>query len=310
MAPVSFSMNWGGAIKEFKGYLKLEKSLSAHSVEAYIRDVQKLSQFLEGNHPGITPEKVNRTHLEGFLILLNELGMQAASQARIISGIRAFYKFLLMEDLIDHDPSQLIDLPKQHRKLPDTLSYEEVMSIIQAIDLSKPEGQRNKAMLETLYSCGLRVSELIGLHISDMYLADGFIRVLGKGNKERLVPIGDSAINFITIYRNTVRVHITPQKGFEDTLFLNNRGRMLTRVYMFMLIKQLAQLAGVHKNISPHTFRHSFATHLIEGGADLRAVQEMLGHASITTTEIYTHIDREFLRATLNEFHPRFNKRG
>lgn len=303
-------MNWTGAKKEFKGYLKLEKSLSGHSVEAYIRDVQKLSQFLEGNYPGISPEQVNREHLEGFLILLNELGMQAASQARIISGIRAFYKFLLMEDLIDHDPSQLIDLPKQHRKLPDTLSYEEVMAIIQAIDLSKSEGQRNKAMLETLYSCGLRVSELIGLHISDMFLNDGFIRVFGKGNKERLVPIGDSAINFITIYRNTVRVHISPQKGFEDTLFLNNRGRMLSRVYVFMLIKQLAQLAGIQKSISPHTFRHSFATHLIEGGADLRAVQEMLGHASITTTEIYTHIDREFLRATLNEFHPRFNKRG
>lgn len=300
-------MNWAGAIREFKGYLQLEKSLSAHSVEAYMRDVQKLAQYLEGNHPGTTPEQVDRHHLEGFLVFLYDIGMHAASQARIISGIRAFYKFLLMEDLIDNDPSQLIDLPRQQRKLPDTLSYEEVMAIIGAIDLSKPEGQRNKAMLETLYSCGLRVSELVGLKISDLFLTDGFIRVIGKGNKERLVPIGDSAINFITIYRNTVRVHITPQRGFEDTLFLNNRGRILTRVYIFMLIKQLAQLAGVQKKISPHTFRHSFATHLIEGGADLRAVQEMLGHASITTTEIYTHLDREFLRATLLEFHPRFN---
>lgn len=299
-------MNWLGAIKEFKGYLQLEKSLSSNSVEAYLRDINKLYQFLEGNFPGTTPERVERQHLEGFLIFLHEVGINDASQARIISGIRAFYKFLLMEDLIDHDPSQLIDLPKIRRKLPDTLSYEEVMSIINTLDLSKPEGQRNKAMLETLYSCGLRVSELIGLKISDMFLQDGFIKVRGKGDKERLVPIGDSAINYINIYRQTVRSQLTPQKGFEDTLFLNNRGRVLTRVYMFMLIKQLAEKAGIKKNISPHTFRHSFATHLIEGGADLRAVQEMLGHSSITTTEIYTHIDRDFLRSTLIEYHPRF----
>lgn len=300
-------MNWAGAIREFKGYLQLEKSLSGHSVEAYLRDISKLEQFLEGNYPGTTPERVERQHLEGFLVFLHEIGMNAASQARIISGIRAFYKFLLIEDLIEHDPAQLIDLPKLKRALPDTLSYEEVMSIIGAIDLSKPEGQRNKAMLETLYSCGLRVSELVGLKISDMFLDDGFIRVRGKGDKERLVPIGDSAMRYIHIYRNTVRSQLTPQRGFEDTLFLNNRGRIMTRVYVFMMIKQLAQQAGIRKNISPHTFRHSFATHLIEGGADLRAVQEMLGHASITTTEIYTHLDREFLRSTLVAYHPRFN---
>lgn len=302
-------MNWGGAIKEFKGYLQLEKSLSQNSIEAYLRDIGKLQQFLDMQYPGTGPEKVERQHLEGFLVTLHELGLNATSQARIISGIRAFYKFLLVDDLIENDPSQLIDLPKLRRKLPDTLSYEEVMSIIEAVDMSKPEGQRNKAMLETLYSCGLRVSELVNMRISDMFLNDGFIRVRGKGDKERLVPIGDAAMKYIQIYRETVRSQIMPQKGFEDTLFLNNRGKVLTRVYIFLLIKKLAEQAGIRKVISPHTFRHSFATHLIEGGADLRAVQEMLGHASITTTEIYTHIDREFLRSTLNEFHPRFNKR-
>jgi len=211
-----------------------------------------------------------------------------------------------MEDLIDNDPSQLLDLPKLRRKLPDTLSYDEISSIIAAIDLSTPEGQRNKAIFETLYSCGLRVSELTGLRISDMFMDDGFVKVKGKGNKERLVPIGDSAINYIKIYKELVRSHIAVQKGFEDHLFLNRNGRALSRVYIFMLIKQLAEKAGIKKSISPHTFRHSFATHLIEGGADLRAVQEMLGHESITTTEIYTHIDREFLRATLIQYHPRF----
>ncbi len=302
-------MNWGGAIKEFKGYLQLEKSLSQNSIEAYLRDIGKLQQYLDMQYPGTGPEKVERQHLEGFLVTLHELGLNATSQARIISGIRAFYKFLLVDDLIENDPSQLIDLPKLRRKLPDTLSYEEVMSIIEAVDMSKPEGQRNKAMLETLYSCGLRVSELVNMRISDMFLNDGFIRVRGKGDKERLVPIGDAAMKYIQIYRETVRSQIMPQKGFEDTLFLNNRGKVLTRVYIFLLIKKLAEQAGIRKVISPHTFRHSFATHLIEGGADLRAVQEMLGHASITTTEIYTHIDREFLRSTLNEFHPRFNRR-
>lgn len=244
--------------------------------------------------------------MEGFLIHLHEINMNDRSQARIISGVRAFYKFLLMEDLIDNDPSQLLDLPKLRRKLPDTLSYDEISSIIAAIDHSTPEGQRNKAIFETLYSCGLRVSELTSLKISDMFMDDGFVKVKGKGNKERLVPIGDSAINYIKIYKETVRSQIGIQRGFEDHLFLNRNGKALSRVYIFMLIKQLAEKAGIKKSISPHTFRHSFATHLIEGGADLRAVQEMLGHESITTTEIYTHIDREFLRATLIQFHPRF----
>lgn len=299
-------MNWSASIKEFKNYLQLEKSLSGNSVEAYLRDIGKLDSFLEKNYPNTSPENVNREHMEGFLIHLHEINMNDRSQARIISGVRAFYKFLLMEDLIDNDPSQLLDLPKLRRKLPDTLSYDEISSIIAAIDHSTPEGQRNKAIFETLYSCGLRVSELTSLKISDMFMDDGFVKVKGKGNKERLVPIGDSAINYIKIYKETVRSQIGIQRGFEDHLFLNRNGKALSRVYIFMLIKQLAEKAGIKKSISPHTFRHSFATHLIEGGADLRAVQEMLGHESITTTEIYTHIDREFLRATLIQFHPRF----
>jgi integrase/recombinase XerD len=301
-------VNWAASIKEFKNYLQLEKSLSGNSVEAYLRDIGKLDRFLEKNYPNTNPEQVNREHLEGFLFHLHELKMNDRSQARIISGVRAFYKFLLLEDLIDNDPSQLLDLPKLRRKLPDTLSYGEISSIINAIDLSTPEGQRNKAIFETLYSCGLRVSELTGLKISDMFMDDGFVKVKGKGNKERLVPIGDSAIKYINIYKETVRNHLTVQRGFEDHLFLNKNGKAISRVYIFMLLKALAEKAGIKKSISPHTFRHSFATHLIEGGADLRAVQEMLGHESITTTEIYTHIDREFLRATLIQYHPRFKQ--
>ncbi|MFI5171395.1 MAG: site-specific tyrosine recombinase XerD [Chitinophagales bacterium] len=299
-------MNWQPAIKEFKSYLQLERSLSANSVEAYVRDISKLNQYLELNHDTTFPEQIKRKHLEGFLIYLHRLGMNDKSQSRIISGVRAFYKFLLMEDLIDDDPSQLLDLPKLQRKLPDTLSFDEITKLIDAIDLSTPEGQRNKAIFETLYSCGLRVSELVELKFSEIYFDVGFIKVRGKGDKERLVPIGESALKFITIYKNTVRSHLKIQKGFEDHVFLNRRGKKLTRVYIFMLLKELAEKASIKKSISPHTFRHSFATHLIEGGADLRAVQEMLGHESITTTEIYTHIDREFLRSTLVQFHPRF----
>jgi len=299
-------MDWQYALREFEGYLKLEKSLSAHSVEAYGRDMLKLRQYMESRFPDVTPDQVTREHLEGFLVFLYELGMHASSQARIISGIRAFYRFLLMDDLIDQDPAQLIDLPKRKRKLPDTLSYDEVMAMLESLDMSKHGSARNRAMLETLYSCGLRVSELTGLQISDMFMADGFIKVRGKGNKERLIPIGDSALRFIKIYQEQERTLITPVKGCADILFLNRRGGKLSRVFVFTLMKEVAAAAGIRKNISPHTFRHSFATHLIEGGADLRAVQEMLGHASITTTEIYTHLDREFLRATLVEFHPRF----
>ncbi|MEZ5015054.1 MAG: site-specific tyrosine recombinase XerD [Chitinophagales bacterium] len=299
-------MQWEGAITEFGHYLKLEKSLSPNSVEAYLHDIRKLHHYLDTQHIPVPPEKVQRADLDGFLKFLYELGMSESSQARIISGIRAFYQFLLHDDLVDHDPSRLLELPKRKRKLPDTLSYAEVMAILEAIDLSTPEGQRNRAIYETMYSCGLRVSECTGLRISDMYLDVGFIKVRGKGDKERLVPIGDSAVKYIKLYKDLVRVHIPVQKAFEDHLFLNRRGSALTRVYIFMVLKELAEKAGIRKNISPHTLRHSFATHLIEGGADLRAVQEMLGHASITTTEIYTHIDREFLRSTLMQFHPRF----
>lgn len=299
-------MNWESAIKEFKTYLQLERSLSPNSVEAYLRDINKLVQFLSTQNNITAPELIERKHLEGFLLFLYEMGLNDKSQARIVSGIRAFFKFLLMEDHINNDPSQLLELPKLKRKLPDTLSYEDITAIINAIDLSTPEGQRNKAIYETLYSCGLRVTELVELKVSDIFPDGGYIKVRGKGDKERLVPIGDSALKYIEIYKTTVRNHIPVQKGFEDHVFLNRRGKKLTRVYIFMLLRVLAEKAGIKKSISPHTFRHSFATHLIEGGADLRAVQVMLGHESITTTEIYTHLDREFLRATLIQFHPRF----
>lgn len=299
-------MNWESAIKEFKTYLQLERSLSPNSVEAYLRDINKLVQFLSTQNNTTAPELMERKHLEGFLLFLYEMGLNDKSQARIVSGIRAFFKFLLMEDHINTDPSQLLELPKLKRKLPDTLSYEDITAIINAIDLSTPEGQRNKAIYETLYSCGLRVTELVELKVSDIFFDGGYIKVRGKGDKERLVPIGDSALKYIEIYKTTVRNHLNVQKGFEDHVFLNRRGKKLTRVYIFLLLRVLAEKAGIKKSISPHTFRHSFATHLIEGGADLRAVQVMLGHESITTTEIYTHLDREFLRATLIQFHPRF----
>ncbi len=292
-------MNWANAINEFRVHLKLERSLSDNSISAYMQDIRKLIQFLEVNNRTVSPQSLQRSDLEQFLIFLNNNNINDRSQARVISGIRAFYKFLLTEDLIDHDPSQLLDLPKLRRQLPDTLSLEEINKIIDAIDLSTPEGQRNKAIFETLYSCGLRVSELVELKISELYLHAGFIKVRGKGNKERLVPIGSTAEKYINIYLNTIRSHLKPQKDFEDHVFLNRRGKKLTRVYIFMLLKEIAEKAGIKKSVSPHTFRHSFATHLIEGGADLRAVQEMLGHESITTTEIYTHVDREYLRATL-----------
>jgi integrase/recombinase XerD len=272
-----------------------------------MHDIQKLVHFLKTTNRTVLPQSLQRGDLEQFLIFLNNNNINDRSQARIISGIRAFYKFLITEDMIDNDPSQLLDLPKLRRKLPDTLSLEEINKIIDAIDLSTPQGHRNKAIFETLYSCGLRVSELVELKISETYLEAGFIKVRGKGNKERLVPVGSSAEKYIHIYLNSIRSQINPQKGFEDHVFLNRRGKKLTRVYIFVLLKEIAQKAGIKKTISPHTFRHSFATHLIEGGADLRAVQEMLGHESITTTEIYTHIDREYLRATLIQYHPRFN---
>jgi len=297
---------WEPYKKGFKAYLQLEKSLSDNSVEAYLRDIEKLTQYLQEASSFKAPADVDLKDMQQFVKWIGGLGMTATSQARIISGIKSFYKYCLIEHISKTDPTTLLEAPKLKRALPDVLSFEEIENIIAQADLSKPEGGRNKAILETMYSCGLRVSEVVNLKISQLYLDVGFIRVLGKGDKERLVPIGSSAIKYIGIYRNDIRVHSIPKPGNEDILFLNNRGSKLSRVMIFLIIKELVQKAGIKKTVSPHTFRHSFATHLVEGGADLRAVQEMLGHESITTTEIYTHLDREFLRKTLENFHPAF----
>ncbi len=299
---------WEAYKKGYKAYLRLEKSLSDHSVEAYLHDVTKLTQYLQVTNNEKNPAALTLQDLQAFVKWIGELGMGATTQARIISGIRSFYKYLLTEQLVTIDPSTLLEAPKTRRKLPDTLSFEEIEQLIGAIDLSSPEGTRNKAILETMYSCGLRVSELVGLKISCLYLDIGFIRVIGKGDKERLVPIGTDAIKCIKIYKDTVRSHQTVSEKNQDILFLNRRGNALSRVMIFYIIKSLALTAGITKVISPHTFRHSFATHLVEGGADLRAVQEMLGHESITTTEIYTHLNRDLLRDTLQQFHPAFKK--
>jgi integrase/recombinase XerD len=298
-------LDWRSAIKGFQAYLKLERSLSENSIEAYTRDIEKLFQFSDSQEVKLDPEDITLTHLRQFIVWASELGMIPSSQARILSGIKAFYKYLLMEDMIKIDPSELLESPKIQRKLPDTLSISDINKLIDAIDVSKPEGARNKAILEVLYGCGLRVSELTELKLSNLYLDIEFIKVTGKGSKERLVPIGGSAIKALKIWIDNIRVHIPIKKGEEDLVFLNRRGARLSRVYIFMVVKKLAQLIGLKKTISPHTFRHSFATHLVEGGADLRAVQEMLGHESITTTEIYTHLDREYLKGTIIQFHPR-----
>jgi integrase/recombinase XerD len=299
---------WDLQIKHFANYLKLERSLSANSIEAYVRDVEKLWQFMEMHYPKVAAVQLTSRHLQDFIHYVNELGMSAHSQARILSGIKAFYKYLLFEELVEKDPTVLIEGPKLGRKLPDTLSYPEIEKLLEAIDLSKPEGGRNRAMIEILYSSGLRVSELIDLKLTNVYSDAGFLRVVGKGNKERLVPIGRDALKYLNLYVEQIRgiaPHKPAQKGFEPYVFLNRYGRKLTRVMVFTVIKNLALTIGLKKTISPHTFRHSFATHLIEGGADLRAVQEMLGHESITTTEIYTHLDRDYLRQVIQEFHPR-----
>ena len=280
--------------------------MSGNSIEAYLSDIEKLTAYLQAQGDLKNPSEVNLPDLQKFVQWVAELGMSPTSQARIISGIRTFYKYCLLEDISPVDPTALLEAPKLKRALPDVLSFDEIENIISQIDVSTAEGTRNKAILETMYSCGLRVSEVVNLKLSQLYLDVGFIRVFGKGNKERLVPIGGSAVKYIDIYRSTVRVHQPIQPGEEDIVFLNRRGKRLTRVMIFLIIKELVKEAGIQKNISPHTFRHSFATHLVEGGADLRAVQEMLGHESITTTEIYTHLDREFLRKTLEQFHPGF----
>lgn len=297
--------NWESHIKHFGTYLKLERSLSTNSIDAYIRDVEKLAQFTSLKYADLSPLAITGKHLQAFLEYINELGMSAFSQARILSGIKAFYKYLVFEELMDKDPTALIEGPKLGRQLPDTLEYEEIVKLFEAIDLSSAEGTRNRAMLEVLYSSGLRVSELVELKLANVYFDIGFLRVIGKGNKERLVPVGRDAMKFLKIYLEEIRVHVPIQKGFESYVFLNRRGKKLTRVMVFLIIKSLATTIGLNKTISPHTFRHSFATHLIEGGADLRAVQEMLGHESITTTEIYTHLDRDYLRQVIQEFHPR-----
>ena len=303
---------WEPYKKGFKAYLQLEKSLSDNSVQAYLRDIELMTNYLLTKSGGQeskslkNPGDLALKDLQQFVKWIGEAGLLASSQARIISGLRAFYKYCLLENISQSNPTTLLEAPKLKRSLPDVLSFDEIETMIAEIDLSKPEGGRNKAIVETMYSCGLRVSEVVNLRISQLYLDVGFIRVIGKGDKERLVPVGRSAIKYINIYKKNIRVHTAVKKGNEDILFLSNRGSKLSRVMIFYIIKSLALKAGIKKTVSPHTFRHSFATHLVEGGADLRAVQEMLGHASITTTEIYTHLDREFLRKTLEQFHPAF----
>lgn len=291
----------------FESYLKLEKSLSSNSVEAYVRDLDKFIQFQELKGLNLSADEVSPEHIDNFLAWLFELGIAARSQARILSGLKAFYKYLILENITELDPTQLIEGPKLGVKLPEVLSVEEVDELITAIDLSKKEGERNRAILETLYSCGLRVSELITLKISNLAFEEGFVKVTGKGNKERIIPIGRAAIRYIQHYFESSRNHQEVKKGFEDIVFLNNRGAQLTRNMIFIIIKKLCVKINFKKKISPHTFRHSFATHLVEGGADLRAVQEMLGHESITTTEVYTHLDRQYLKDSIIEFHPRVN---
>jgi integrase/recombinase XerD len=298
-------MDWEKTIIQFKSFLKLEKSLSPNSISAYETDIRKLVTFFEMNKQTTSPIHVSFEDLKNFLEWINQFGLNERSQARIISGLKAFFKYLLLEDLIKKDPSGLLESPRLGRKLPEVLSIIEIDKIISAIDLSLPEGQRNKAIIETLYSCGLRVSELVNLKISNLYFNDGFVRVTGKGDKERLVPIGSKAMKEIRLYFEDRNMLSKIDKSSENIVFLNRRGKQLSRITIFDFIKKLAVKAEIKKNISPHTFRHSFASHLIEGGADLRAVQDMLGHESITTTEIYTHLDREYLRDAIIRFHPR-----
>ncbi|MEN9344776.1 MAG: site-specific tyrosine recombinase XerD [Bacteroidota bacterium] len=298
-------MDWRSAAKGFQQYLQLEKSLSKNSISAYLHDVRYFEQYLIQEQNALGPMGVQYEHLLGFVNALNHAGVAAMSQARMISGLRAFYKYLLLEDVLQNDPTQFLEMPKLARKLPEVLSLQEIDQMLGVIDMSKPMAHRDKAIIETLFSCGLRVSELVGLHVSDVFFKDEFVKVTGKGNKERLVPIGDTALKALGLYIDQVRVHMKVQKKFEDTVFLNLMGSAFSRISVFKLIKQLAQKAGIHKTISPHTFRHSFATCLVEGGADLRAVQQMLGHESITTTEIYTHLDRRYLQETIALYHPR-----
>lgn len=298
-------MNWDETINEFRTYLKLERSLSDNTIEAYIRDISRLQNFVEAGYANVLPANTSYNILKAYLQSLFEVGLSERSQARNVSSIKAFFQYLLLEDYIIDDPSQMIEAPKLGLKLPEVLAVHEIDNILTCIDLSKPEGQRNKAIIETLYSCGLRVSELINLKISHLFFAEGFIKVSGKGDKERIIPIGQKAMKEINLYRKGYRNQLKIKPGHEDILFLNRRGAQLTRVMIFTILKELVNLSGIQKNVSPHTLRHSFATHLIEGGADLRAVQEMLGHESIVTTEVYTHIDTDYLKQAIINYHPR-----
>ncbi len=299
-------MNWPAATQSFHNYLLLERSMSPHTIEAYLKDVGKFVQWLDLEGRTLSPLSVKADDLTQFILWANRLGLEASTQARLISGLRAFYKFLLVEDLLDDDPTELLESPSMRRKIPEVLSVHEVQALLQAVDLSDPHGQRNRAILEMLYACGLRVSELVNLRLTQLFLAANFLKVLGKNNKERLVPIGAEAVKFLTIYLDTIR-NLQPniKKEAENIVFLNRRGGKMSRVMVFLIVKEFAAKAGITKNISPHTFRHTFATHLVEGGADLKAVQDMLGHESITTTEIYTHLDTEYLKETIYLYHPR-----
>ena len=298
---------WQSYIKEYQNYLRLERGLSKNTIENYTFDIEKLVLFLHQHEIQVSPISITEETVQQFIYEISSK-VNARSQSRIISGLKSFFNYLVFEDYRKDTPLELIEVPKTGRKLPDTLATEEIDALISAIDLSTPEGERNRAMLETLYGCGLRVSELVGLKISDLFFEEGFIKIHGKGNKERFVPIGELAEKYITIYKETIRVHTPIQKGFEDTLFLNRRGRQLTRAMIFTIINNLADLIELNKKISPHTFRHSFATHLLENGSDLRSIQLMLGHESITTTEIYVHLDRKFLKQVMDSYHPRKDK--
>ena len=299
-------MSWERSIKEFKSYLKIERSLSNNTVDAYLRDIKKLQKFAEEKN--ISDIDITSDDIKEFIVFINKDEISSRSQSRIVSGIKSFYKYLILEDYIKVNPTDLIETPRIGIKLPDTLSIHEIDNLISAIDLSHPQGQRNRAIIEVLYSCGLRVSELINLKLSNVKFKEGYLKVIGKGDKERLSPIGSSALKYLNIYISKIRSHQDIKKGSEDIVFLNRNGKKLTRVMIFTIVKNLSESIGLKKRISPHTFRHSFATHLVEAGADLRAVQEMLGHESITTTEIYTHLDREYLRDAIMRFHPRLQK--
>lgn len=297
-------MQWELLIKGFRAWLQIERSLSTNTIEAYCSDIEKLSKYISSDQTSLSPSELKLTHLQDFVKALSSVDIEASSQSRIISGIRSFYRYLVTENLIKENPTELLEMPKIGRKLPEVLSQQEIEKMIGVIDLSDPLGERNKAIIETLYGCGLRVSELTELKLTNLFLEEGYVIIIGKGNKQRLVPIGPRVIKQIQRYKDYCRVHLPIKNGHENFLFLNHYGRKLTRAMIFEIIKRTGKLAGVKKTISPHTFRHSFATHLVENGADLRAVQDMLGHAFITTTEIYTHIDREYLRDNILKYHP------